>query len=228
VPASDWLSEEDEAPFLSHGLSAVDAELARAAEVVSRYVVMLRGGAPFLSAADGKLLLTWLDRGLSVPIILATVDKVAARRRKNRRVRRPFTLCAMKDELGSPSVPPPAPAPPRPPSSLLVLLPEEADPSEAVDALRLAFVAVDAQTEPPEVRALAAIDALRVFHERLYEDDPHCAQQAREAAAAELAYLDGALEPRTLQGLIEEAARDRLRRRYPTFNAAAVWERLRP
>jgi hypothetical protein len=109
-----------------------------------------------------------------------------------------------------------------------VLLPEDADPSEAVDALRLAFVAVDAQTEPPEVRALAAIDALRVFHERLYEDDPHCAQQAREAAAAELAYLDGALEPRTLQGLIEEAARDRLRRRYPTLNAAAVWERLRP
>lgn len=228
MPARDWMSEEDGAPFLAQGLSEVDAELARAAEVVSRYVVMLRGGSPFLSAADGKLLLSWLDRGLSVPIILATVDKVAERRRKNRRVRRPFTLAAMKDELGSPAAPPPAPAPPRAPTPLLALIPEDTDPSEAVATLRLAFLAVDAQTEPAEVRALAAIDALRAFHERLYDDDPAAAQQARQAAAAELAYLDGALEPRTLQGLIEEAARDRLRRRYPTLNAAAVWERLRP
>ena len=97
MAGSAWMSEDDEdsAPFLVDGLDEADAEKARAAEVVSRYVVMLRGGAPFLSAADGKLLLSWLDRGLSVPIILAGVDKVAERRRKSKRVRRPLSLLSL-------------------------------------------------------------------------------------------------------------------------------------
>ena len=36
------------------------------AEEVRAYLVAVRGGAPFLSAADGRLLIHWLEQGFSV------------------------------------------------------------------------------------------------------------------------------------------------------------------
>ena len=56
--------------------------LAAMAEEVRAYVVATRGGAPFLSAADGRLLVGWLESGISVARILAAVDEVAEKRRK--------------------------------------------------------------------------------------------------------------------------------------------------
>ena len=58
--------------------------LAAMAEEVRAYVVATRGGAPFLSAADGRLLVGWLESGISVARILAAVDEVAEKRRKKR------------------------------------------------------------------------------------------------------------------------------------------------
>ena len=57
------------------------ASLAAMAEEVRAYVVAARGGAPFLSAADGRLLVRWLESGISVARILAAVDEVAEKRR---------------------------------------------------------------------------------------------------------------------------------------------------
>ena len=54
-----------------------ELSLADKAEEVRAYVVAVRGGAPFLSAADGRLLVQWLERGISVGRILAAIDEVA-------------------------------------------------------------------------------------------------------------------------------------------------------
>ena len=62
------------------------------------YVVAARGGAPFLSAADGRLLVRWLESGISVARILAAVDEVAEKRRK-KRTRGRLTLSACKAAL---------------------------------------------------------------------------------------------------------------------------------
>ena len=68
--------------------------LAVQAEEVRAYVVAVRGGAPFLSAADGRLLVGWLEGGVSVARILAAVDEVAEKRRKKRtRGRLSLTAC---------------------------------------------------------------------------------------------------------------------------------------
>ena len=72
-----------------------DQELSARAEEVTAYLVTLRGGAPFLSGADGRLLVRWLDQGVPVPTILTALDQVAERRRK-RRTRSRLSLNAAK------------------------------------------------------------------------------------------------------------------------------------
>jgi hypothetical protein len=65
--------------------------LADEAEEVRAWFVQVRGGAPFLSGADGAALATWLDSGVGVPRILRAIE-VTAEVRRARRHRRPFTL----------------------------------------------------------------------------------------------------------------------------------------
>ena len=60
----------------------IERSMEEKAEEVRAYLVAVRGGAPFLSAADGRLLLEWLEQGFSVARILAGVDDVAEKRRK--------------------------------------------------------------------------------------------------------------------------------------------------
>ena len=94
-------SEGDEGglePFLVDALDEVDQVRARQAAVVRDYLVTLRGGSPFLSSADGRLLLRWLDGGTPVVAILAALDRAADRRLK-RRSKRPLSLQACKVEL---------------------------------------------------------------------------------------------------------------------------------
>ena len=61
------------------------------AEIVRAYLVELRGGAPFLSSRDGRLLLVWMDSDVPVALICQALD-VAARRRRKRRVKTPLSL----------------------------------------------------------------------------------------------------------------------------------------
>ena len=53
--------------------SGADA-LADAAEEVRAWLVTARGGAPFLSGADGRLLVSWLEAGVSVADLLRAID----------------------------------------------------------------------------------------------------------------------------------------------------------
>ena len=68
------------------------------AEEVRAFLVMLRGGAPFLSGADGRLLVEWLDAGVKPTTILLALEAAAARRMK-RAARTRLSLSACKGEL---------------------------------------------------------------------------------------------------------------------------------
>lgn len=84
----------------------------QAAERVRHHLVVLRGGAPFLSSEDARLLLEWLDEGVAVARILEGLERAAVRRRE-RRVRAPLELRHARRYLRatSPRRAPPLPAP---------------------------------------------------------------------------------------------------------------------
>ena len=101
-------------PRLNHHTddpNAVDDTRSSQAEQVRAYLVHVRGGAPFLSGADGRLLLSWLEAGISVPKILVAIDKTAARRRA-KRSRSRLTLNACRKSVTGQTPREIAPAPP--------------------------------------------------------------------------------------------------------------------
>ena len=81
------------APF-----NEIPDEFRQAAEHVATYLVNARGGALFLSGADLRLLVEWLEADVPVPAILASIDQVAARRRA-KRVRTRLSLNGCKGTL---------------------------------------------------------------------------------------------------------------------------------
>ena len=54
-----------------------------AAQIVA-HLVSLRGGAPFLSSSDARLLMSWLNQGVPVPLLLHALEEAAESRRKKR------------------------------------------------------------------------------------------------------------------------------------------------
>ena len=80
-----------------------------AAEQVRAHLVMVRGGAPFLSPIDSRLLVEWLDASIPVDVILTAIEIVAARRSKNR-IQRPLSLNAVKSVVRKGIKKPPKPA----------------------------------------------------------------------------------------------------------------------
>ncbi len=191
------------------------ADAARAEEVRA-WLVQLRGGAPFLSAADGKVLADWLDAGVPVPTILRALEQVAARRRA-KRTRAPFSLqgCrAAVEKLAK------AGGGWRVPSDLVAAL-----APDAPDALAAAALAeLGALDGDAETRARAACAILRRFHERVWEGLGEERVALLSAAAEELGPLRDALGEEGFRRACEEHARDRVRARYPTLSATRVWE----
>ena len=215
-----------------------DQDLSAQAEAVTAYLVTLRGGAPFLSGADGRLLVRWLDEGVPVPTILTALDQVAERRRK-RRTRSRLSLNAakgvIKKAIGEAEIPSAAPAPG----------PDRGALARARDAYAgaLAAMAVDAAAEPlraalvagvraapttaPDAAATAVIAACRQFHDARWAALPAPERAALEARSrATLAALSDTVDAAVLGDLIEEAARDALRARTPLVSAREAWTRL--
>lgn len=189
--------------------------LADAAEEVRAYFVEVRGGAPFLSAADGRRLVAWLEAGVPVARLLVAIDRVAERRRA-RRVRAPFTLRDLAPELarrrGAARVEPVAPA----------------AGGVGVDALRDRALAAIAALDDPDLegRGRAACALGRQFFSDAWQalGDTRAAWLAE--AAAELDALRDALDEPAFAAACEELARDRLRRQYPELTATRIWEGL--
>ena len=125
-------------------------ELAPLAEEIRAYLVEARGGAPFLSAADAQLLLDWLDACVPVPLILASIDRVAARRRK-KRVRSRLTLSACRGEVNKALKRQAARDPSGPVLSDAAPAPRQ-DASGHLDALALLIRDLQAEQVEPELR----------------------------------------------------------------------------
>ena len=70
--------------FLSDPFAEIPVELQESAEHIATYLVNVRGGALFLSGADLRLLVEWLQGDVPVPAILCAIDKVSEKRRLNR------------------------------------------------------------------------------------------------------------------------------------------------
>ena len=190
---------------------APDPDEEARAEEVRAALVALRGGAPFLSSADGQLLASWLEAGVQVSAILRGLDATAARR-SARRTRSPFTLRSARSAVEA------ARRGGRGERSHPASGGEDADATAA----RLALTAL-AEADP-ERRARAACTIVREFHERAWAGADRGALLAE--AAEELAELRDVVGEGDFSRLCEEWARDRVRRRYPSLSITRVLEEL--
>jgi hypothetical protein len=220
------------------GLRADVIEDARAAEVesVRAYLVAARGGAPFLSGADGVLLLSWLERGVPVPAILSAIDKVSQQRRK-RPVKSRLSLSAVRKHLDR-WAPGPLPPPPEAPEACaasgwahflaeVLAGPRPEDLAGPWDHLRERLLRI-APDSPPPALAEQAITASRLFFEEAWGSDPLAQAQLLEQARGSLAALEAGLPPTLFRDLQTEAARSILRDRFPLLGAGAIWDRFCP
>lgn len=195
-------------------------EVARAgAEEIRAWLVLHRGGAPFLSAADGALLADWIEAGVPIPTILRGIEIVAERRRAKKK-RPALTLRSCKsvvERLAAKG------GEWRVPIDLGERLAPEAGTGEPAVAEALAALA--ALDGPAADRAQAACAVLRRFHERVWRELPEAERQALYAEAeAELEPLRDELGAEGMLRAREELARDQVRARYPSLSTTRVWE----
>ena len=217
--------------------SGFGTDRADAAEAVRAYLVAIRGGAPFLSAADGRLLLVWLEQGMPVPLVLSCIDRVAARRQEQH-ARSRLTLTRCKSEVrkawGSVSddAPPEAQTTPvddaRP--ALKGWLEQVAAAPPPVDLggafAHLVRTCQGLCSGPPasaEHLGAATMEAIRRFHEAVWDAHPDL-EGLRSSAALALSGLELPLAMET--ALIEEGARATLRRQTPLVSAEKLWDSL--
>lgn len=186
------------------------------AEQVRRHLVTLRGGAPFLSPLDGRLLLRWLDGGVPVAVILVALETAAARRRA-RKVRTPLTLEAARGEvarrMGQPEATTARPTAGDPSLQRLVALLRAADgPWELEAARRLQAVQGD--------RLRGALRVVAEVLEAAWDSGDRGALEAR--AREELEELREGMEERRWLAAVDQLAHELLRQRHPLLSAAAV------
>lgn len=188
---------------------------AAAAEEVRAHFVSLRGGAPFLSSADGATLLDWLEAGVPVSRILVAIELTADRRRA-RRARRPFTLreCARGLDAGT-GARAWSPRAAAPPPAEVASTPDPAPVLAAIAALR---------ERDPERRARAACALARAFHETAWVALGDARDALLAEAAADLPGLAETVGDEVFAAMCEEIARDRVRARYPELSASRIWQ----
>ncbi|MFT4975294.1 MAG: hypothetical protein ACI8S6_001181 [Myxococcota bacterium] len=210
------------------------AEMSQHAEDVRAYLVNLRGGAPFLSGADSQLLHGWLTDGVPVAVIMASLDRVAMRRRQ-RRTRGRMSLQSCRGEVRR-MMGRARPRPTRRPGSLggLGRLAEQIGGLSMAPLLvplreTLAGELLRLDAEGPadiEERARQAIAVCRRFHEGVWDAIIEQRQALLADAETELDSLRGLLRGTAWIAAVEEVARDRIRARFPLVSAQVIWDRL--
>lgn len=206
----------------------VSGAMQRAADEVREHLVSLRGRGLFLSSDDSLLLVQWLDAGVDVPRIVRALER-AAEARRARRSKVPLRLVHAKRHLGRPTKGvfarerPTAPAH-EPLQPVLRALAAVGDGgSEARFALEAALAAVG----PGDAEALfrAGATAARAFLDaRWAELSSAERERLHSEAESELGDLVEMVDEETLDALVDEGARDRLRAGYPALSAASLWE----
>ncbi len=188
-----------------------------AVEEVRAHLVAIRGGAPFLSPADGWQLLRWLDGGVPVSAILRAIEAAATARR----ARTPLGLAHARKYLEPAKLPEIAAIDRR--GVLVARIREIAD-----DLGPLCARLEQAPVADAEALARLALAEIRALHERAWEALAPAERAAllAEARAGYGAILEDLAEA-VQHALVEEAARDRVRARWPGLCAELVWESLR-
>lgn len=196
------------------------------ADEVCRHLVMIRGGAPFLSSGDSELLTRWLDEGVGVSLILCAIERAAEVRRK-RRSRVPLTLAHARRHLS--------------PSRKRQRDTGVQEEGSAVDAW---FLMLESHATPgahqgsfcvllDRLRALPRLDRenwvressqhVRSFLDGVWQASTDQERQAHyQRAKLELGDLLVGLDLETSEAILEETARDRVRASYPWLTTAAL------
>jgi hypothetical protein len=186
------------------------------AERVRAHLVSLRGGAPFLSSVDARILQVWLEDGTPVARILEALETVA-RRRQARRTRTPFTLKSIAATLRKTRKARPAVAP----THSLEPLASALRASENADERALAeeMASLEGSGESLVERALEL--ACR-FRERAWDraDKDHL----RAEAAKDLRDFADQLSEKRFDEVVEEVARARLFDKHPLLAASTIWD----
>lgn len=204
--------------------------MADKAEEVRAYVVAIRGGAPFLSAADGRLLVRWLEQGIPVARILAAVDEVAEKRRKKRTKSR-LTLTSCKRSIEGRTAQQQAPTPTQPAHTVTLndyaaeLATMDIDPALRGEREKL-VARIGSLAGDPETVATDAVAACRAFQAAAWNSATRDMNAIRAQAESELSALKSTLKPDVFAAYIEEVSRDIVNRKTPLVSAKAVWDRV--
>lgn len=217
-----------------HLLHNIPSQHQEKAEEIRAYLVHVRGGAPFLSGADCRLLTTWLDDNISILAITTAIDRVAEKRRAKRvRSRLSLNNCkgTLKKVLGK-KAPPPKNLTPiihvgihgLAQSILKLPLSEEIFPyqKELVDQLNI----LSQQDKPVHEKAETAIGFCRMFHERVWQVSVEQHEDLRIEAETELTSLRSLLGMQHWREMVDEVMRDKVRSRYPLISAQSIWNAI--
>ena len=220
-----------------------EADLRACVEEVSAYLVAVRGGAPFLSPVDGRLLLAWLEQNVPVPLILSAIDEVAERHRR-KRTRHRLTLAACKktvEKQRTPAAGPNEGVRGGASAQTRVAAPGLARLAAEIRSLAMPAALADAGAElAAELEALAqqrahvhslgraATAAVARFQVQAWQAASAEHDALRQQARDQLAGLRHGLRDADWQALVEEVAHDLIRQRTPVVCARQVWDRLAP
>lgn len=206
------------------------ATLEANAEAVRAYLVELRGGAPFLSGTDSRLLVRWLEAGIPVPVITAALDLAAEKRRKRRGKGKParsrLTLSAARSAVEKQGA-----APVTAQTAGLQTWHGELE-GMAVDAVlrpaKAQLIADVAAIAPgdPDAAGRAAIEACRSFQAAAWQAAAEESDDLISAARTQLKALESILDAGAFSAAVEEVARDMVHARTPLVSAKVVWDRL--
>jgi len=198
------------------------------AELVRAHLVMVRGGAPFLSAIDSKLLLSWLDKGVPVPLIIESIEEVAAKRTKSR-ITTPMNLNKVKSTVNR--------------QLKRRLKPKSAKRSKKAELAKIGapalFLELSQSIEPLQRMAGEKLIAINTDDENIINLVLQVAREFHEAnwvqcnqaklkseAAEELEPFREAMSKDRWEQAVEEIARDTLRKKTPQLTAAILCEAL--
>ena len=194
--------------------------LREAAEQVRAHLVQLRGGAPFLSPVDSRLLLEWLEAGIPVALILRTLETVAAKRAA-KKTRSPLTLSALKRTLKKELKHAPKAEDCASLANLVGALRESLDPKER--AIAEEFAQLKGEGEALVAQALEM--TREFFDQKLAESDR---EKLAAEAEAELGDLRDVFSAKQWEQAIEQAIRQNLRESHPLLSASSIWDTVFP
>jgi len=214
-----------------HLLQNIPPQHQEKAEQIRAYLVHVRGGAPFLSGADCRLLTAWLDAEISVLAITTSIDKVAEKRRA-KRVRSRLTLNNCKGTLKK------------------ILSKKSSTPKSLQKVIHVGLEGLSAQVlqlnMPKNIQSLQqqlaknlsslskqdlcmhdqaeqGIAFCREFHEGVWEQSSDQHADLYDRAEQELESLRTLLGLQHWREMLEEVMRDKLRSQYPIISAQSIW-----